>query len=501
MFKELKAMELYNLKKSDPEAYKRYIDAFKQQPEQKRARRERAEYVEQEKRRIYDEGISPTVKKTITLKKIPKVPKVPTKKMIKSDKVLKELDELMKDVDNIIANHSKSTKTTKPTKTTESSTKKTKTKTYYVKLINKIDKESMTNFWVLCNMKKFEPMTNIKKNEIISYLKKSPDTWNKLIANINLIHNIKTKNYDNASNDKEIFTISINVYQINDNGNIDTNASDSWKLVVNYTKGEFEDKLPTHTKTITNVKNMLKLVEKKKIVSDMIGLTYTEFIDAFNKLKAKKQSVVKDSNNENPKPKPKPKPKLMTKKAEKDIIKMVNNEIREVKKIVKEHNPKPKTAKPKLTEEEKLANREAKKEATRLRNIEKKANEKRIKAEAKAKLEAHKKEVQAEKEKIERAKVRKSKEIDELKSDFTMFRRYVKYLPTPEEARSLEGKKLQSAKDYADEARQYYKNAVDTYKRYKNEGLIEKAELDKLIELFEVKHYLNVLNEVSNILE
>jgi hypothetical protein len=246
---------------------------------------------------------------------------------------------------------------------------------------------------------------------------------------------------------------------------------------------------------------MLKLVEKKKIVSDMIGLTYTEFIDAFNKLKAKKQSVVKDSNNENPKPKPKPKPKLMTKKAEKDIIKMVNNEIREVKKIVKEHNPKPKTAKPKLTEEEKLANREAKKEATRLRNIEKKANEKRIKAEAKAKLEAHKKEVQAEKEKIERAKVRKSKEIDELKSDFTMFRRYVKYLPTPEEARSLEGKKLQSAKDYADEARQYYKNAVDTYKRYKNEGLIEKAELDKLIELFEVKHYLNVLNEVSNILE
>ena len=82
-----------------------------------------------------------------------------------------------------------------------------------------------------------------------------------------------------------------------------------------------------------------------------------------------------------------------------------------------------------------------------------------------------------------------------------MFRRYVKYLPTPEEAQSLEGKKLQSAKDYADEARQYYKNAVDTYKRYKNEGLIEKAELDKLIELFEVKHYLNVLNEVSNILK
>jgi len=313
---------------------------------------------------------------------------------MKSDKLLKELDELMKDVDNIIANHSKSTKpkAEPKAKTTVSSTKKTKPKTYYVKLINKIDKESMTNFWVLCNMKKFEPMTNIKKNEIISYLKKSPNTWNKLIANINLIHNIKTKDYDNASNDKEIFTININVYQINDNGNIDTNASDSWKLVVNYTKGEFEDKLPTYAKTITNVKNMLKLVEKK-------------------------------------------------------------------------------------------------------------ANEKRIKAEAKAKLEAHKKEVQAEKEKIERAKVRKSKEIDELKSDFTMFRRYVKYLPTPEEARSLEGKKLQSAKDYADEARQYYKNAVDKYKRYKNEGLIEKAELDKLIELFEVKHYLNVLNEVSNILE
>ena len=156
--------------------------------------------------------------------------KAPVKKMIKSDKVLKELDELMKDVDKIIAEHTKATKSNKPkmmTKKAEKdiiqrvnneidevskmvkikstkpkaepkpkaakpkatkSSKASKAKTQYEKLINDIDKENMTNFWVLCNMKKFEPMTNIKKDKMKSDIKESPDTWNKLIANINLIH-------------------------------------------------------------------------------------------------------------------------------------------------------------------------------------------------------------------------------------------------------------------------------------------------------------------------
>lgn len=230
-----------------------------------------------------------------------------------------------------------------------------------------------------------------------------------------------------------------------------------------------------------------KMIKSDKVIKELDELMkdIDQIIAKHNKPKSKSKST---------------KPKLMTKKAENDIIKMVNKEIREVKKIVKEQNIKPKSkskGRPKLTEEEKLARREARKEATRLRNIEKKANEKRIKAEAKAKLEEHKKAAEEEKQRIARANLRKSKEIDELKSDFTMFRRYVRYLPSPDDIKHLSGKELQSAKDYLDDAEQYYKNAVDTYKKYKKEGLIDKSELDKLVELFEVKHYLEVMNNVK----
>lgn len=200
-------------------------------------------------------------------------------------------------------------------------------------------------------------------------------------------------------------------------------------------------------------------------------------------------------------------------KSNRDVINEINKIVAEVEaleRMTKPKSTKPKAAPkpkhssnakaPKLTEEEKLARREARKEATRLRNIEKKANEKRIKAEAKQKLEAHKKEVEAEKHRIEQAKLRKSREVDELKSDFTMFRRYVRYLPTPSEIPHLSGKPLQSAKDYLADAEQYYRNAVDTYKKYKKEGLLSKEDLDKLVELFEVKHNLDIMNNVKELL-
>jgi len=286
-------------------------------------------------------------------------------------------------------------------------------------------------------------MTNVKKDKMKSDIKESPDTWNKLIANINLIHNIKTNDYDNASNDKEIFTISIHVYQINDNGNIDTNASDSWKLIVNYTKGEFEDKLPTYAKTITNVKNMLKLAEKKKVVSDMIGISYTEFIDAFDKLK----SV------------------------------------------------------PKPTAEEKAAISAAKKEATRLRNIEKKENEKRIKAEAKIKLAAHKKEAEANLEKMNAIRARKSEELDELKNDFNMFRRYANYLPEADKLASLTSREIETAQNNLANAEDYINNAVSSYKKYKKEGLVHKEDLDLLMEVYEVEQCVAKVKQVKEVLK
>jgi hypothetical protein len=225
------------------------------------------------------------------------------------------------------------------------------------------------------------------------------------------------------------------------------------------------------------------------------------------------------------------KPSVSSKQQSK-VIKEIDNMLKDINKIIDDHKPvtikaeiktvkkrgrPPKTTtvidvntktkskpkprgRPRLSEEEKKARREVRKEATRLRNIEKKENMKRIKAEAKAKLEEHKLAIEEEKKRLSRADMRRSKEIDELRSDFTMFRRYVKYLPTPDEVEHLEGKKLQSAIDYLADAEMYYSNAVDTYKRYKKEGLINKSDLDKLLELFEVKQHLDIMNNVKNAL-
>jgi hypothetical protein len=189
------------------------------------------------------------------------------------------------------------------------------------------------------------------------------------------------------------------------------------------------------------------------------------------------------------------KTKLMTKKEEKEIMKKVNAELRKVNKILKPE------VKGKLSAEEKEFRAMLRKTKSEQNKKAKKEMVAKSKAEAKAKLEAHKKEAEAEKLRIQRANLRKSKEIDELKSDFTMFRRYVRYLPTPEEATQLTGKALESAKDYLADAEMYYRNAVDTYKKYKKEGLIEKSELDKLMELFEVKYHVDVMNKVKPLLE
>jgi hypothetical protein len=202
----------------------------------------------------------------------------------------------------------------------------------------------------------------------------------------------------------------------------------------------------------------------------------------------KQQPFINKSN-------PKTKSKIMTKKEEAKIMKIVNAVLREVAKLT---NPPNKRGK--LTEEEKLARREERKEATRLKNLEKKENMKQIKADARAKLAEHKKALKAEQEKIERLGLRRSKEIDELKRELTLFRRYVRYLPNPDKISSLDNRGLQSALDYSEDARQYYRNSVSLYKKYKKEGLISKEDLDKLLELSEVTEHLEIMNNVSSIL-
>lgn len=174
-------------------------------------------------------------------------------------------------------------------------------KSYYEDLINQINEHKMNSFWILCNIKEFKPITDASKDKLKKYIKTRENLWGQMLANIDLLHNIDSDSIDKSKSNIEVFTIKIYMYKINDNGEFDNNSSNTWRLVINYNKDELENKRPTYEKLIENIKIMLKLVEKKQIVSDIFGLSYTEFINAFNKLKQTK--AVKRSKTKHSKPK------------------------------------------------------------------------------------------------------------------------------------------------------------------------------------------------------
>jgi hypothetical protein len=291
---------------------------------------------------------------------------------------------------------------------------------------------------------------------------------------------------------------------------------------------EFDLTIPPKIKSVQQT----KVSSKKMIKSDKVLKELDELMKDVDKIIAEHTKANK--------------PKMMTKKAEKDIIQRVNNEIEEVSKMVKLKSTKPKAEpKPKAvkrqkqpsvpakqqTEEEKLANREAKKEATRLRNmekkenekrikaeeraalmaakkeatrlrnIEKKENEKRIKAEAKIKLAAHKKEAEANLEKMNAIRARRSEELDELKNDFNMFRRYANYLPEADKLASLTPREIETAQNNLANAEDYINNAVSSYKKYKKEGLVHKEDLDLLMAVYEVEQCVAKVKQVKEVLK
>ena len=169
--------------------------------------------------------------------------------------------------------------------------------TYYTNLIKQIDDNKMKSFWLLCNIKEFNPIKKDtgQKDKLKKYIKTRKDLWNQLLAGIDLLYGVKPEKINNSNNNTEILNIKIYIYKINNKGEFDINASDTWSLNVYYTKTEIDTKRPSYEKLIDNIKMMIKIVEKKKILSDLFGISYTQFIEAYNKLKKNKRSVKKRS--------------------------------------------------------------------------------------------------------------------------------------------------------------------------------------------------------------
>lgn len=161
--------------------------------------------------------------------------------------------------------------------------------TYYENLINQISQNKLTKFWVFCDSKEFDPIkrSTDEKDKMKKYIKNKSDLWNQKIAGIGLLDTVSAKKINKKNDDDVVFTVKIYIYMINDKGEFDYDDINTWCLIVRYTKAELNEKRPTYDKLIANVKQMVKLAEKKKMMTDFVGITYTEFIDSYNKMKVK----------------------------------------------------------------------------------------------------------------------------------------------------------------------------------------------------------------------
>ncbi len=162
-------------------------------------------------------------------------------------------------------------------------------KDYFITLKEVLSEKKLEYFWIICGQKKFKPL-NITRKEIQEVLKENVDSFRgKSLAEIRFI--FAPINEWNIQRDKHgrVLTISIYIYEVNEKGLIDTNIADVWQCNIFYNKKELDE---NHV-TIDELKEMINMVYKRKIVTDMAGITYTNWLTNYNRILDKKKKKSK----------------------------------------------------------------------------------------------------------------------------------------------------------------------------------------------------------------
>ncbi len=161
---------------------------------------------------------------------------------------------------------------------------------YLNKLKNKFVEKDLIDFWVMSDRTDFKPIKNAKKKDIVKFLKsKSQYYGGKHIANVNMI--FKFSDISSVPDDKWIFFINITIYLISADGSIDTSIADSWDLNISYNKKE----LAKNHFTIEELSNMIRYASSRKIISDIGGITYVDWIRQLHKVLKKERNSSKRS--------------------------------------------------------------------------------------------------------------------------------------------------------------------------------------------------------------
>ena len=137
---------------------------------------------------------------------------------------------------------------------------------YLAKLEKDLSEKKLDDFWALCDTE-FKAIKK-SKSDIKKILKDKVDFYkNKKIANIRLF--VRKAGLDDQS---WIFAIKITVYEINDDGKIDTTSNSTWGVYIRYN----EEELSKHKFKLNTLEKLVKKVSDKKLTSNMIsGISYT----------------------------------------------------------------------------------------------------------------------------------------------------------------------------------------------------------------------------------
>jgi phage pi2 protein 07 len=138
---------------------------------------------------------------------------------------------------------------------------------YLSDLEKDLSNKKLDDFWVMCDSD-FKAIKK-SKTEVKKILKDKTNIYkNKKIANIRLFTNKKGLN-----NQDWIFAIKITVYEINENGVIDSTINSTWGVYIKYS----EDELNHNKFKVNALEKLVKKVASKKLTSDMImGINYSE---------------------------------------------------------------------------------------------------------------------------------------------------------------------------------------------------------------------------------
>ena len=170
-------------------------------------------------------------------------------------------------------------------------------KEYYPVLEEVIREKGLDDFWLICGKSEFKPII-MPREKIIEKVKKKVDHFKGLsIANIVMLF-IPISELDRH---KIILSIHIYIHKINDKGLFDTGNYDTVKLSVTYTK----DELNNNHFTIDELKEMIRMAYKKKILTALIGISYTSWTRQYNEVieKEKRKELKKISKSKRSKSK------------------------------------------------------------------------------------------------------------------------------------------------------------------------------------------------------